>query len=154
MPKKSEFQMSSKLIKPNTHINGVEKSQDDSYSRRLENPVYPCFFSPERGLRLRKMISSKTRGREWKENTWKHTLLYSSPTQNQGHIHGFCTWWLQETLQRVFTPCPLLDDLFPTMTKVFFIEYSWWCPQMCSLWGTLRKKDSKGKGIGHSSLSL
>lgn len=24
MPKKSEFQMSSKLIKPNTHINGVE----------------------------------------------------------------------------------------------------------------------------------
>lgn len=108
-------------------------------------------FFPWKGVEAEKDDILKDQGPRVKR---KHTVLYGSPTQHEGHIHGFCTWWLQETLQRVFTPCPLLDDLFPTMTKIFFIEYSWWCPQMFSLWGTLRKKNSKGKGIGHSSPSL
>lgn len=64
-------------------------------------------------------------------------------------------WWKAEGCknlsQRAFTPCPLLADLFSTMTKIFFMEYGW----LCSLWGTIGKKHWKRKSkIGNRSPSL
>lgn len=102
------------------------------------------FVSPQKAVKAEKADNLQD---YWTKVKRKHMKTYSTLwLSTQKKLLSMASgWWradgCKNLSQRVFTPCPLLADLFPTMTKILFMEYGW----LCSFWGTIGKKCWKRK---------
>lgn len=82
-----------------------------------------AFFSSERGWKLRKMYYPQRLGAKSKNKTHENTFHLMELTQKSYSCHLYDRE-LQAPIQRALALCPLLANLFPTKTKILFMEYS------------------------------